>query len=670
MSTSLRIFDSRQKLLGWRYAPNRLALPQNAAVDELAFEEKHMMKQICVLLVNCVLMGSAATQSVAQDLRPDRENFPQRRADYSPYVDDHFPNRVLFGDTHLHTSYSTDAGMMGTTVGPEEAYRVCRGEEIVSNSGLRVKLIRPLDFVVIADHAENLGLADFIERSDPILLANDKGKQWHDMVKAGKGYDAFLEWAFGGTEDLIKEPRMVRRAWDRVLENAEKYNQPGTFTALIGYEWSGMPDGNNIHRNVIFRDGPNRAGHVVPFSQYDSTNPEDLWEYMAAYEQRTGGRVLAIPHNGNLSNGIMFDDVTFTGKKLTKAWAETRARFEPVIEVVQQKGDAESHPKLSPDDEFADFETMDKGNLAGTAAKTDEMLPKEYARATLKRGLAFEERLGANPYKFGMVGSTDNHTGIPTTREENNFSKASFLEPSPTRYEHALIKAKVPELSIMETDVGAAGLAAVWARENTRESIWDALARKEVYATTGTRIQVRVFAGWTFEESDIHRPDFARAGYRGGVPMGGDLTAAPAGGAPRFMVRAIRDPDWANLDRIQVIKGWLDSTGKLHERVYDVAVSDGRTIGEDGRCREPVGNTVDEADASFSNSIGDALLAGYWVDPDFDPAERAFYYVRVLEIPTPRWTAYDAKFFKLKMTSGVRMHLQDRAHTSPIWYNP
>ena len=627
------------------------------------------IKQTFGLLFSLTFVALPAPQSVAQDIHPPKENVSAPTVEYSPYVDDHFPNRVLFGDTHLHTAMSADAGMIGTIVGPEDAYRVSRGEAITSNMGWRVKLVRPLDFVVIADHAQNLGLSDFIKRSDPILLANKTGKKWHDMVKAGNGYEAFLEWT-QADEDPINEPRMAESAWERMIKFADQYNEPGVFTALVGYEWTSMAGGNNLHRNVIFRDGADRTKQVVPFSTYDSPNPEDLWEYMANYEAKTGGRVLAIPHNGNLSNGWMFDAATFDGSPLTEDWAQTRMRFERIVEVTQQKGDGETHPLLSPDDEFADFETMDKGNITGEVAKTEDMLPREYARAAYKRGLALEKELGTNPYKFGMVGSTDNHTGIPTTREENNFSKASFLEPSAERWEHVLIKGVIPELSIAQTDVGASGLAAVWARENTRESIWDAMARRETYATTGTRIRVRVFAGWDFEEDEIHRPDFAREGYKRGVPMGGDLSTAPGGGVPTFMVRALRDPDGANLDRVQIIKGWMDANGELHERIYDVAVSDGRTIDADGRCRTPVGNTVDIADASYTNTIGDALLGAHWTDPDFDPGESAFYYVRVLEIPTPRWTAYDAKFFNVKMPEDTTMELQDRAYTSPIWYTP
>jgi len=381
--------------------------------------------------------------------------------------------------------------------------------------------------------------------------------------------------------------------------------------------------------------------------------------------------VLAIPHNGNLSNGLMFDVKTYTSKKrIDRAYAETRSRYEPLYEVTQMKGDAESHPLLSPDDEFADFENLDAGNISGKVAKTPDMLPKEYGRGALKEGLRQEQKLGVNPFKFGMIGSTDAHGGIPSSREENNFSKAHIAEPSADRTEHFLVKGAKPELSIMVKDLGASGLAAVWARENTRESIWDAMSRKETYATTGTRLKVRVFAGWDFKADEVHRPDFAKQGYDRGVPMGGDLTDAPNGKAPNFMIRALRDADGANLDRVQVIKGWLDAKGETQERIYDVVVSDGRKIGRDGRCKTQVGNTVDVKDASYTNTIGDPFMAAHWTDPDFDPKQPAFYYIRVIEIPTPRWTTYDAKFFKVDMPKGTRMQVQDRAYTSPIWYTP
>ncbi len=620
-----------------------------------------------------VLGALAAPLCFAQEFTVHEDDYPAREDKYSPYVDHHFPQNVYFGDTHLHTSWSADAGLAGATLGPDFAYRVARGETVTSQTGLPFKLIRPLDFVVIADHAENIGIYDYLDRADPILKASENGKKWLEYFQAGEGIKAAYEWsAFNAKgEDPIDSAVMQSQVWERVIENAEQFNEPGVFTAFIGFEWTSGPGSNNLHRNVIFRDDGDRARQVVPFSAFDSDDPEDLWSYLSAYEEKTGGRAFAIPHNGNLSNGMMFMLETFDGKRFKRDYAERRQRFERVVEVTQPKGTGEAHPLLSPGDEFADFELMDAGNLTGTVAKTPEMLKTEYAREALKLGLAEEARLGVNPFKFGMVGSTDSHNAIPSTREENWFGKIHFVEPSPHRRDGYFIESEVdPSLSIRDVDLGASGLAAVWATENTREAIWDAFARREVFATSGTRLRVRVFAGWDFEEAEVQRPDFAEQGYARGVPMGGDLRKGPQGAAPTLMVRALRDPDGANLDRIQIIKGWLDEDGETQERIYDVAVSGGRSIGPDGRCRELVGNTVDVANATYTNDIGAAVLAAHWEDPEFDPDQRAFYYVRVIEIPTPRWTAYDAKYFDIDMPEGTAMEVTDRAYTSPIWYTP
>jgi len=595
---------------------------------------------------------------------------------YSPYPEQTFPNRVFFGDTHLHTSYSTDAGMIGNTLGPEEAYRFARGEAVTSSTGLPAKLGRPLDFLVVADHAEGLGAAPAIANSDPIMMDTELGRQLVELTKAGKPDQAFDVWnraGQGGANPLVTDERLIRPAWTRMTEIADQFNEPGRFTAFIGYEWTSHPGGDNLHRVLVFRDGRERADQVKPFGRDDSTDPEKLWEWMAAYEDKTGGRLLAIPHNGNMSNGLMFDDVTLTDKKpLDLDYAERRARWEPLYEVTQMKGDGEAHPFLSAEDEFADFETWDKASF-GPEPKTRDMLPREYAREAYKRGLAYEAKLGANPFKFGMIGSTDSHTSLSTAQEDNFFGKVVLLEPSadPIRFEEVIAGRPAPPGSqIYARETSASGLAAVWARENTREALWDAMARKEVYATTGTRIRVRVFGGFNFGPEDLQRSDFAAHAYGNGVPMGGDLTGAPEGKAPAFLVQALRDPDGANLDRVQIIKGWLDADGEPQERIYDIAVSDGRTIGADGRCKDPVGNTVNVEQATYTNAIGDAVLGAYWQDPEFDSAQRAFYYVRVLEIPTPRWTTYDAKFFGVKRPDDVPASIQERAYTSPIWYTP
>jgi hypothetical protein len=611
----------------------------------------------------------------AQEWTPQRELVLQKKTEYSPYVDRHFPQRIFFGDTHHHSSFSVDSGMFGNTLGPDQSFRFARGEEVTSSSGLRVKLIRPLDFLVVSDHAEYLGLSDLLTTGNARLLSTEVGKEWAAALAEG-GEAAWLTAVaimddFTTGNERFADPQLKRSVWDRVVDIASEFNQPGTFTALNGYEWTSAPGGNNLHRVVIFRDGPNRVKQILPFSAFDSIHPEDLWDALAAYESTTGGQVLAIPHNGNISNGVMFAESMSNGKPINRAYAEMRSRWEPLLEVTQMKGDGEAHPFLSTEDEFADYETWDFGNAGSPITpKQDSMLQYEYARSALKLGLRHEDNLGVNPFKFGMIGSTDNHVSLSTTREENFFGKLPALQPSDDRIGDAFVKNADGTPAALSWESPASGLAAVWARENTRESLFDAMKRKEVYATTGTRLLVRVFAGWDFEDGEVERPDFVAQGYARGVPMGGDLTAAPAGKRPTFMVRSMRDVDGANLDRIQIIKGWLDKDGEMHERIYDVAVSDDREIGDDGRANAAVGSTVDVANATYTNSIGDALLMAYWKDPDFDAKQRAFYYVRVIEIPTPRWTAYDAKRFGIKMPEEVRMTVQDRAYTSPIWYTP
>ena len=509
---------------------------------------------------------------------------------------------------------------------------------------------------------------------DPALTSDPYGKRLYDAFRAGpeESYNAFVELlgAAARGEKLTAGNAMERTTWDRFTETADEFDSPGIFTAFIGFEWSSIPDGNNLHRVVIFRDDAQRANRVLPYSLFDSEDPEDLWSYLADYEDQTGGQILAIAHNGNWSNGLMFQETKANGQPIDRAYAETRMRWEPIYEVTQIKGDGETHPFLSPEDEFADFENWDKGNGNGSVAKTNSMLQYEYGRSALRLGLSLEDRVGVNPFKFGMIGSTDTHTSLATTREENYFGKFAATEPSPERYEHYVIRSEInEELSTFSSEEQAAGLAGVWARENTREALFDAMRRKEVYATTGSRILVRNFAGWDFEADELERPDFADQGYARGVPMGGDLSNAPAGSALTMMIRALRDPDGANLDRVQVVKGWLNADGTTDERIYDVACSDDRAI-RNRRCEREVGSTVDLTVPTYTNTIGDPLLAAYWIDPDFDPDQRAFYYVRVLEIPTPRWTAYDQARFGITMPGDVPMTVQDRAYTSPIWYTP
>lgn len=599
---------------------------------------------------------------------------------YSPYAGRNFPTRPLFGDTHLHTGASFDAGAFGARLTPRDAYRFARGEEVMASSGQPAKLSRPLDFLVVADHSDNMGMFTDLFAGKAEVIADPQAKTWYEEIKNGQGGKAALEiiFAFGkGTlpQSMIYGPetRPYKNAWQDTIKAAEEYNDPGRFTAFIGYEWTSNTAGNNLHRNVIFRDNADKAEQVLPYTTLKplgSDNPRDLWKWMQAYEDKTGGNVLAIAHNGNLSNGRMFPLIeSFTNKPVDKDYVEERARWERLYETTQTKGTGEAHPALSPNDEFADFEIWDFGNLDASVKKTPDMLEFEYTRSALRNGLKLEAQLGTNPYKFGLVGSSDAHTGLAAMEEENFFGKTTPQEPSPERLTATFVKDDKTGITVMDWEVGASGYAAVWATENTRESIWDAMQRKETYGTTGSRMMVRFFGGWDFAPADAETRNPGAIGYDKGVPMGGDLTKAPDGKVPTFLVAALKDPIGANLDRYQIVKGWLDDKGDTHEQIYDVAWAGDRKPGADGKLPS-VGSTVDIGNATWTNTIGAPELIAVWTDPDFDPTLKAFYYGRVIEIPTPRWTAYDAKRFGNKPLEGTSMTVTERAYTSPIWYTP
>lgn len=646
---------------------------------------KFVLSVMSVVLSVGWILSIAAVQAELPGLSvPDLEQAQRAHSDkplYSPYAGRAFPTRPFFGDTHLHTSYSMDAGAFGARLGPRDAYRFARGEQVVASSGQPVKLFRPLDFLVVADHSDGLGFFPKLLNGTPEILSDPQGRKWHKMIHSGKGAEAAIEIIqnFGtGTisEAILPLPGSpaYQGAWQEIIKAAEEANEPGRFTAFIGFEWTSNTNAMNLHRNVIFRDNADKASQVEPFTTQKplgSDNPVDLWKWMAAYEKKTGGNVLAIAHNGNLSNGLMFPVVEAFGKKLDKDYAKERMKWERLYEVTQTKGTGEAHPFLSPNDEFAGFEIWDKGNLDGSQAKEMHMLEYEYARSAYKNGLMLGDKLGANPYKFGLIGGSDAHTGLAAMEEENFYGKTTPQEPSPHRMKQTFFKNPKTGVKVMDWEVSSSGYAAVWATENTREAIFDAMERRETYATTGPRMIVRFFGGWEFDAEDAHNRLPARVGYFKGVPMGGELSQAPEGRAPTFLVAALKDPIGANLDRIQIIKGWMDKNGKLHEKVYDVVWgnSDSRKPNSQGGI-PPVGNTVDVANATWTNTIGDPELITVWADPDFDPNEHAFYYARVLEIPTPRWTAYDAERFGVKPLEGTTMVLQERAYTSPIWYTP
>ena len=553
-----------------------------------------------------------------------------------------------------------------------------------SSTGLPVKLSRPLDWLVVTDHSDMMGFAPDVQSGAPNVVAVPKGKEWVEGFQkggeaAGKAaFDLITNFSQMTIPDkLLKDyspgSPIYNKIWDKITKAADRFNEPGRFTALIGYEWTSVPKGFNLHRNVILRDDGNRARQVIPLTTQPpvgTQDPLDLYKWLEEYEAKTGGQALALSHNGNLSNGWMFPMTeTYAGGKVDENYVEQRAKWEPLYEVTQIKGDGEAHPVLSPNDEYAGYETLDKGNLDLTEVKKPEMLKGEYAREALKNGLALEKKLGTNPYKFGLVGATDSHTSLATGEEDNFFGKSTSAEPSATRATHPFIKSKLGAIEGYE--LAASGYQAVWANENTREAIFDAMERKETYATTGPRMLLRFFGGWDYSENDLRNRAPAFIGYQKGVPMGGDLKKAPKGKrAPIFMVIALRDPIGANLDRVQIIKGWLDKKGKTHERIYDVAVSDGRVIGRDDRCKTPVGNTVDLEAATWTNTIGASELMAVWKDPDFDPREKAFYYVRLMEIPTPRWVLYDKVRLGAKVPKEAKLIHQERAYSSPIWYTP
>lgn len=574
--------------------------------------------------------------------------------------------QLFWGDVHLHSNYSTDAYATGnTTVTPDQAYRFARGIPVLHPAlGAKVKISRPLDFLAVTDHAVNLGIDEMIKQKDPALQATEWGRT---LIAQGAeaGWTSFMRFRppQGKQQEMMAQvfsPQVRSAAWDKEIAAAEKHNQPGTFTTLIGWEWTGMSEGRNLHRCIITVAGAEIARRFIPYSMEDSVRPEDLWNFLDRTQRDTGADFVSIPHNSNLAGGLMFDLVDSDGKPIDRNYATQRARWETVVEITQTKGTSEVRPELAPTDEFAEFEIRRK-LLAGAPTPPNE---GDYVRSALLRGLVFGTSLGVNPYQFGVIGATDNHVGMVTV-DENDFAGklASDVRPQ-DRYQ--------PKSRVIfpAWEMSASGLTAVWATENTRAAIFQAFKRKEVYGTTGTRIRLRVFGGFDFSAADAKAGDVAIAGYRKGVPMGGDLMRAPRGKAPSFLIQTLKDPQGANLDRVQVIKGWVDRDGKSHDRIFDVAWSDNRKPGADGKL-PAVGNTVDLATAQYSNTIGATQFATVWTDPEFDPAQRAFYYVRVIEIPTPRHSLFDALALGIDVSETKQpATLQERAYSSPIWYQP
>ncbi|WP_108791392.1 DUF3604 domain-containing protein [Erythrobacter sp. Alg231-14] len=582
------------------------------------------------------------------------------------------PERVFWGDLHVHTLYSFDSYNFGNkSLGPDDAYRFARGEPIEAHTGETAQLSAPLDFLMIADHAEYTGVFLGIEQDNPDIVDTALGRAWAAMEEAGDTVgpmDEVVASLRDGRAERQPPETFRRTVWSELVEAAERNYEPGVFTTFAGYEWTSMPGGGNQHRVVVFKDGKDKTLQTIPFSAADGNNPLELWNYLANYEQMTGGEAIAIAHNGNVSNGNMFGNLQVDGEPFDLEYVTQRARWEPLYEMTQVKGDSEAHPLLSPTDEFADFETWDQTNISMVERPEDEderraVFANEYAREALKQGLELQARFGINPYRFGMIGSTDTHTGLATSDDDNFWGKFVESEPSPER-----IGSKMGGRLWDNWRLTSSGYVGVWAKANTREEIFAAFKRREVYATTGPRISVRFFAGWDFDESDIEADQLASAGYAKGVPMGAILEGS--GKAPSFLIAALKDPNGAHLDRVQVIKGWRGEDGELNEEIYNVAFAGDRSVDPATGTLPAIGSTVNFADATYTNDIGEAQLAVRWTDPDFDAEQAAFYYVRALEIPTPRWTLYDAVRYGVQPQPEIPLTTQERAYSSPIWYNP
>ncbi|WP_116364632.1 DUF3604 domain-containing protein [Parahaliea mediterranea] len=575
--------------------------------------------------------------------------------------------QVYFGAVHVHTSYSFDAFTNGTLASPADAYRWAQGEAIAGGGGgPDLKIGAPLDFYAVSDHAEWMGVFKLMEDPDspmsqhplaPRITSEDP------QVAMGAFGEVLQGFSEGKHDPTLDNPDINHNVWLDIVKTADAYNRPGEFTTFPAFEWTSNPQTRNLHRVVLFQDSDGVPQTAL--SSQESSDPEHLWQWMDK-QREAGATLLAIPHNANASDGLMFSLQTFDGEPLTADYAARRQRNEPLYEITQIKGTSETHPELSPNDEFASFELWDY--LLSTEGARPEHRRGSYARQALLDGIALDGQGKGNPFAYGFIGDSDTHNAA-ATHEEYNYSGKFAVENSPRQRLHGLPgQPEAQTQAIREFSSG--GLAAVWAEANTREAIFGAMQRRETYGTTGPRIKLRFFGGWAFSTADATRPDFADIGYRKGQPMGSTLQGAPAeGDAPSFLVWAARDPASGNLDRVQVIKGWVDAKGRQHEKIHNIAWSGERKLDARGQL-PPVGDTVDAAKGDYSNSIGSPQLSAYWQDPDFDPAERAFYYVRVLEIPTPRWSTRDAASLGEAVPDNLPTSIQERAFSSPIWYTP
>lgn len=566
---------------------------------------------------------------------------------------------AYFGDIHLHTTLSFDAFTFGTKTTPEQAYRHAKGDTVYI-FGKPIKKKVPYDFLAVTDHSEFIGVLNKTEDpSSPLydgeLIESLKGKDlWSAFGVTGK---VTARLAKGEIQSKSKTEQLIRSNWQIEIDAANQNYEPGKFTTFAAYEWTSMINSANLHRVVLFKDKPS----AFPYSANESKRPEDLWSFLDA-NRKQGIEGLAIPHNSNVSDGLMFNWVDSDGKEITQDYAQKRIANEPLVEISQNKGQSETHPAFSPNDEFADFEQFE--NLL-SATKIVGKVPGSFVRDGLGRGLVIEQKTKTNPYKFGFVGASDYHGGI-STEEEYHFTGKINGADSSLKIGNEL---KTTSGGLDFSKSGSANITGVWAEENTRESIYNAFRRKEVYGTSGPRIKLRFFASWNYNKDLLKNPEWVKEAYANGVTQGSDLPTKPQKTkAPQFVIWAIKDPNAGNLDRVQVIKVWVKN-GKQLEKVYNVALADGRKVDAKGKTT-PVGNTVNVKSATYTNTIGDTELGTVWQDPEFDASLSAVYYARVLEIPTPRWTTYLAARNGKPAPQGLPASIQERAWSSPIWYTP
>ena len=618
------------------------------------------------VLALCVVAFSTCTQQRAGD------SSSQASASSTSEIEvQKIPNRnVYWGDTHLHTNFSSDAFLFGTmTATPDDAYRFAKGEALIHPiTKQKLQINDPLDFLIVADHAEGLGTMMKAKSGDEQVLATEFGKKLAELVNADNLFVQYMAWMKGKNVGKVRFTELdtgaiMQSIWNDYISYADQHYEPGKFTTFIGWEWTSTPNGKNMHRVVFTPDNKEKARQFLPYSSTHSPAPEDLWNWLDETSQALDIEFMAMPHNSNVSGGLMFpEEKSFKGNPVNRAYAEQRSRWESVAEISQIKGTSETTPDLSPTDEFAYYELWNIMLSAETGSVQRGNPGKgDFLRDSLRTGLKLEEKTGINPYKYGLIGSSDSHTASSGV-EENNFTGKFYvdgLQPD---------KSKNVILSVKAMDFSSSGYAAVWAESNTREDIYSAFKRKEVYGTTGPRILLRLFAGFDFEDSDVESANYTTIGYEKGVPMGGDLTSAPADAAPTLMIVAAKDPNGANLDRVQVVKGWLEN-GVTKEKVFDVKWAGDRVPDENGKLPS-VGNTVDTKTATYTNDIGANELAVVWTDPEFDSTQKAFYYVRVLEIPTPRYSTYASARLGQEAWAGTYSTIQERAYSSPIWYTP